>query len=309
MSLGDHEGEIGGGGPPVGVPARPADGHKGTFGTVMVVGGSATMPGAAAMAARAAFRAGAGLVKVAAPAEVMGAVLMIEPSATGVALGGRGWSGLVEALRGADRDGRAALAVGPGLGAGADEVLPPLVNDGRAMVLDADGLNALAGSGRRLRRVGPTVLTPHPGEFGRLARAAGLRVDLESASGRREAASALAAAHEAVVVLKGAGTVVSDGREAWVNGTGNVAMAAAGSGDVLTGLIAALMAGGRGAWDSARLGVYVHGLAGDRWARDHGDRGLLARELADGLPAAFACAAGRGSGERRSVDQVGVSSG
>ncbi|MEO0586607.1 MAG: NAD(P)H-hydrate dehydratase [Planctomycetota bacterium] len=305
MSFSDPEGEKVGGGPPVAVPARPADGHKGTFGTVIVVGGSATMPGAAAMAARAAFRSGAGLVKVAAPRDVMGAVLAIEPSATGVLL--EGAERLMDALRGADRDGRAALAVGPGLGGGADAVLPPLLNDGRAMVLDADALNALAGSGRRLRRTGPTVLTPHPGEFGRLARAVHLRFDLESEAGRRAAATDLAKAHEAVVVLKGAGTVVSDGRQAWVNGTGNVAMAAAGSGDVLTGLIAALLAGGMAAWDAARLGVYLHGVSGDGWAREHGDRGLLARELADGLPRAFACAAGRAGKAALVADQVGVS--
>ncbi|MEM0913187.1 MAG: NAD(P)H-hydrate dehydratase [Planctomycetota bacterium] len=279
---------------PVALPPRPADGHKGTFGTVVVVGGSATMPGAAAMAARAAFRGGAGLVKVVAEQAVLDRVLAIEPSATGVASGERlDAGGVIEALRAADPDGRAVLAVGPGLGRSAEAILPAVSNDTRPLVLDADGLNALAASGRRLRRRAPSVLTPHPGECRRLADALQLRIDPTDPATRPEVARRLAEMHEAVFVLKGAGTVVSDGQRTYVNDTGNVAMATAGMGDVLTGVTAALLAAGMPAYDAACLAVWLHGAAGDLWAHRHWDRGLLARDLADLLPYAFRLAAKR----------------
>ncbi|MEO0964255.1 MAG: NAD(P)H-hydrate dehydratase [Planctomycetota bacterium] len=282
---------------PVALPFRPADGHKGTFGTVIVIGGSATMPGAAAMAARSAFRGGAGLVKVLAGQGVLDRVLAIEPSATGVACGEPlDAGGVIDALRKADPEGRAVLAVGPGLGMSAETVLPAVTNDPRPLVLDADGLNALAASGRRLRRRGPAVLTPHPGECRRLADALHVRIDPTDPQTRPEAARRLAEMHDAVFVLKGAGTVVSDGERTYVNPTGNVAMATAGMGDVLTGLTAALLASSVPAYDAACLAVWLHGAAGDLWAHRHWDRGLIARDLADLLPYAFRLAAKRASG-------------
>jgi len=305
---------------PAGLPGRPSDGHKGTFGTVIVVAGSATMPGAAAMAARAALRGGAGLVKVAGDQGLLDRVLAIEPSATGLLIedagDGRAW---LEGLRSADPDGRAVLAVGPGLGSMADTLLPGLINDARAAVIDADGLTALAVSGRRLRRRGPTVLTPHPGEFRRLALAVQLRLDPTDEDQRPEAARRLAEAHEAVVALKGMGTIVSDGRRAYRNTTGNAAMATAGTGDVLTGLTAALLAGGMSAYDAACVAVHVHGAAGDLWTSEHGDRGMLARELADRIPdvcrrmssggdAGHAAQADHAGGAGSSVGSIGSSS-
>jgi len=197
--------------------------------------------------------------------------------------GGRAW---LDGLRSVDPGGRAVLAVGPGLGRAAEGMLPGLINDGRAMVLDADGLNALASSGRRLRRRAATVMTPHPGEFARLAQAFGLQADPTDEAQRPEATRRLAEAHGAVVVLKGQGTIVSDGHRCYRNGTGNAAMATAGTGDVLTGLTAALLAAGMGAYEAACLAVHLHGLAGDLWVTRRGDRGLLARELADLLPLA-----------------------
>ena len=158
------------------------------------------------------------------------------------------------------------------------------------MVLDADGLNLLAASGRILGTQNPRpkdlVLTPHPGEFARLAAPLGIPQRPRSDRDRGSAAAALARAHGAVVVLKGRGTAVSDGDRLYMNTTGNPAMATAGSGDVLTGLIAALLAQGLGGFEAAVLGTYLHGFAGDLWEQEHGPSGLTARDLAALLPAA-----------------------
>ena len=276
-------------------PARPAASHKGTFGTVMVVGGSATMLGAPAICARAAFRAGAGLVKIASPRGVVGHALVIEPGATGVELSGD-LERDIEALDEADAKREAVLAVGPGMGTleDAGRLVLRLVRGRRSVVLDADGLNLLAQSGERLSdrgagesESGELVLTPHPGEFRRLAKPLGIEADGTDADERPAAAAALARAHGAVAVLKGQRTIVTDGRRLYTNDTGNPALATAGSGDVLTGVIASLMAQGMTGFDAAVLGVRAHGRAADLWAREHGERGLLSRELADHLPAAL----------------------
>ena len=258
------------------LPARPADGHKGTFGTVVVVGGSARMPGAPALCALAAFRGGAGLVKVAAPRKVLASVLRYHPSVTGM-----GRSGL-ERVRG---DGRSVLAVGPGLGQGerAGEIVERLLAYQNPLVLDADGLNLLAERGLERRGGGPWVLTPHPGEYRRLAEARGLEGDPIDPERRPEAARGLSEATGGVVVLKGQHTLVAEGRRLFRNTTGNPSLSTAGSGDVLTGLIAALMAQGLAAFEAAVLGVHLHGRAADHWAAEHGPRGMTAPELADRL--------------------------
>lgn len=267
------------------LPPRPADGHKGTFGTVVVVGGSPLMIGAPALTATAALRSGAGLVKIAASAEVCRAVTEIQPSATGLAL---------ENLAGLRDDGKSVLAVGPGWGSGGgggeavDALLVKLLDWPNAMVIDADGLNALARHGGVGRPAGlPWVLTPHPGEFRRLAEAFGVDGDPTDAEQRPTAATALARATGAVVVLKGRHTIVTDGRRAYRNETGNAVLATAGTGDVLTGLLAGLIAQGAAAFDAAVNAVNLHGQAADDWATSHGDRGMLAMELADGLPGAI----------------------
>ncbi len=133
-------------------------------------------------------------------------------------------------------------------------------------------------------------MTPHPGEFRRLASAVGLDLDDAAAidpARRVDSAGALAREHDAVVVLKGAGTVVTDGQRFAVNTTGNPALATAGSGDVLTGLIAALIAQHMSPFEAAALGAHLHGLAADRWADRHGPSGLTAQDLARELPDAF----------------------
>ncbi len=271
------------------LPTRPADGHKGTFGTVIVVGGCKTMMGAPALCAAAALRAGAGLVKVAVPGPVLPVVLAIEPGATGVILSDNPSDSLCS-LDEADPRAGAVLAVGPGMGQSpaAGELVSLLLAGSRPMVLDADGLNLLAASGAARSTPTPDlVLTPHPGEFARLAKPLGITPSPTDAGTRADAATQLAKAHSAVVVLKGRRTVVADGRRLYTNTTGNPALATGGSGDVLTGVIAALIAQGMAAFEAAVLGVHTHGLAADLWAKQHGPSGMTALDLARLLPDAL----------------------
>lgn len=265
-------------------PPRPDDAHKGTFGTVIVVGGCHTMIGAPALCATAAFRSGAGLVKIATDAVLLAAMIAIEPSVTGIILSSD--PNLAES----DPDGRAVLAVGPGMGRSkhAEQIVMRMLQGKRRMVLDADGLNLLAATGEaRPPSACELILTPHPGEFARLARPMGIEHSATDPATRPLAAAKLAQAQRAVVVLKGRRTVVSDGRRIYENQTGNPALATAGSGDVLTGLIASLVAQGMALFDAATLGAHLHGLAADLWAEQFGRSGLTAQDLAAMLPEAF----------------------
>ena len=281
-------------------PARPVDGHKGTFGTVIVAGGSPTMIGAVALCATAALRGGAGLVKVAVRQEILSSVLSMEACATGIVLTDVQQANLAR-LDEADPQQQAVLAVGPGMGRSAwsGQWLETLFHTRRRLVLDADGLNLLAQQGfisrlqarqrleNRTQHHPSRVMTPHPGEYRRLAKALGLTLDPTDEAFRPEAALQLAAACAAVVVLKGRHSVVSDGQRVYRNPTGNPALATAGSGDVLTGLISALIAQGMGSFNAAVLGVYLHGLAGDLWADQYGPSGMKADDLVDLIPYAF----------------------
>lgn len=274
-------------------PPRPADAHKGTFGTVIVVGGCDTMIGAPALCARAAFRAGAGLVKIACPQTIVPHVLTIEPSATAIPLGTNANDTLTIIDR-ADPNGRAVLAVGPGMGQSPlnAKLIQALLHGKRPIVLDADGLNLLAQHLEQARQVmrpdAPRVLTPHPGEFNRLAKALGITLDPTDPKQRSDAAISLAQQLNCVVLLKGQRTVIAESGQFALNPTGNAALATSGSGDVLTGVIASLIGQGMAPFSAARLGAYVHGLAAENWSKLHGLRGLLAIELADGLPQAIA---------------------
>jgi NAD(P)H-hydrate epimerase len=274
-------------------PPRPADGHKGTFGTVIVVGGSETMIGAPALCARAALRTGVGLVKVACPPNILPHVLTIEPSATGIAIGNEPDDMLAQ-LEQADPDHKAVLAVGPGMGQSAvrRELVDRLLIGDRTIVLDADGLNLLAQllkiQGYELTITAPLVVTPHPGEYRRLADVLNIDADPVDPDRRKDAASQLARKLNATVVLKGQHSVITNAECFAINPTGNPALATAGSGDILTGMIASLIAQGMLPFDAARLAAYVHGNAADQWAKQHGERGLRAIELADQLPQAFA---------------------
>jgi hydroxyethylthiazole kinase-like uncharacterized protein yjeF len=288
------------------LPQRPPEGHKGTFGTVCVIGGQAAAPrimlGGPALAALGALRAGAGLAVLALPAPLMAAALSVAPSATGLALpvdgaGNLQPSAVAELL---DRylPQYDCVALGAGLGAEAAQrqVVARLIGrQAPPMVIDADALNALAGLPEVQRDLrAAAVLTPHPGEYRRLAAALAIRADPVDPAARPEAALALARRMGCVVVLKGAGTVVSDGRDAWINSSGNVALATAGTGDVLAGVIGGFIAQFAGQshelslYDCARLAVYVHGLAADRWSAAHGEAGMLATDLLGEIPGALA---------------------
>jgi len=271
------------------LPERPPESHKGDFGLALVVGGSRGMAGAVAMAGMAALRGGAGLVRLAVPEPVLETVAAFEPSYMTTALPadpqGRirlaAYERIVAAAAGAT-----VVALGPGLGRslGLTALVCRLHAElPRTMVIDADGLNALAARRDHLPAPpGARILTPHPGEFARL-----LGVSRIAPDERESAAVELARRWNAVVALKGHRTLVTDGSRRAVNTTGNPGMATGGSGDVLTGLIAALACQGLEPYDAARLGVWLHGLAGDLAARELGQESLIASDLIRFLPNAF----------------------
>lgn len=269
-------------------PDRPIDAHKGTFGTVLSVGGSAGMIGAPTLVATAALRIGAGLVRIACARELVPFCLTIEPCATGIELIGDADAMTLAIERACDE--KSVLAIGPGMGVGPVQqaLVESLLRLDRPAVLDADGLNNLSriADATVVPRC-PLVMTPHPGEFARLAQAARVRADPTDPQQRVEAATGLAKAFGAVVVLKGWQTVVSDGERSYINQTGNPALATAGSGDVLTGAIGGLLAQGMAIFDAAVLGVYLHGLAADLWMASNGTAGLRASDLAAHLPLAI----------------------
>lgn len=256
---------------------RAAASHKGDYGHLLVWAGSVGKSGAAVLAVRAAVRTGAGLVTAAVPAELL-------PIVEGASLESMAWPvASADELREAAA-GKQALAVGPGLGGSEPTVadVRRFVLETRApLVLDADGVNAFAGAAASLaERDGPLVLTPHPMEMARL-----LGVAKEEILADRPAAVRRAAAETgAVVVLKGALTLIAADGEVAVNPTGNPGMATGGTGDVLTGMLGGLLAQGYEPGDAARLGVYLHGLAGDLAAERLGEIPLAAADLLESLP-------------------------
>ena len=269
------------------LPRRPRDAHKGEFGRVYILGGSVDYPGAPVLAARGAVRAGAGLVTVGVPAPVWPAAAARLDSAMPHPLpaGKEGQLSLeaFEAVRGR-LSGCGAALLGPGLGrgGGAAAVVRRLLGElPLPMVVDADGINALAGHIDVLdgRRGLLTVLTPHDGEFARLGG------DLSSGD-RLGAARAFAVEHGCCLVLKGHRTITAfpDGA-AYINTTGNPGMAKGGSGDVLSGVILALLGQGLPARKAVPLAVWLHGAAGDRCAREIGEYGMTPADLAEALPA------------------------
>jgi ADP-dependent NAD(P)H-hydrate dehydratase len=270
---------------------RAADAHKGDFGKVCIIAGSIGMSGAAALAGRAALRCGAGLVRVATPKSVLPIVASIEPSFTTIALpednDGRISAKAINIILNAVSDND-VLAFGPGVGisGGLRSVLMALLEqEGLRLIIDADGLNNLAKMKDWPAKLkAELVLTPHPGEMKRLW--SGLFREKLPADRQRQAAQ-LAQQTKTVVVLKGAGTVVTNGEKVYVNTTGNPGMATAGSGDVLTGAITALAGQGLGNYDAAALGVYIHGLAGDIAAEKVGQISLMTPDIIESLPDAF----------------------
>lgn len=284
------------------LPERDPVSHKGDFGRAMLIGGSRGMAGAAAMAGLACLRGGAGLVTIATPRSAAPAVAAFSPAYTTMPLveddeGRAHWANASEFDRlASDYD---AWAIGPGLGPvdAAAALTAHLYASWLApVVVDADGLNGLARyeetRGPLLDRpAGPRVLTPHPGEFARLVGDAGLAAMATGGDQPRvEAARVLAARDDSggtVVVLKGHRSVVTDGQRYAINPTGNPGMATGGCGDVLTGLITALLCQGLPPLDAARLAVYAHGLAGDLAAAEFGQVSLIATDLIAYLPKAL----------------------
>ncbi len=254
-------------------PRRPAAAHKGSYGTVLVCGGAEGMAGAAALAARASLRAGAGKAAVAASAASRPTIHALSVEST--------------TADGPSLAGFAAVVAGPGLGTSeaARTVFEWALAAPLPAVFDADALNLAAGAPERYgKRPAPTVLTPHPGEAARLL-GIGTR---EVAADREGIARHLASRSGAVVVLKGFRSVVAEpgGRVAHVL-SGNPGMASGGMGDVLSGIVGALLARGLSPWDSACAGAYLHGLAGDLARERLGEESLVASDVVDALPFAF----------------------
>jgi ADP-dependent NAD(P)H-hydrate dehydratase len=273
------------------LPPRPLDSNKGTFGRVLIVAGSRGMSGAAVLSAGAALRGGAGLVRLAVPEGILPIVASANPCYTTAPLAqdahGRlsaaALPEMLELVR-----GNSTAGLGPGLGHSAEVgalVAAALEQTTTPLVLDADALNVLPGRLDALgKHRGPVLLTPHPGEFARL-----LGCDIATVQARREELAArFAATHGVILILKGHRTIVTDGRRVYLNTTGNPGMATGGSGDVLTGLLAALVGQKLETFAAAQLSVYLHGLAGDLARVRVGEPSLIATDLLDFLPRAFA---------------------
>ncbi|MFN0064423.1 MAG: NAD(P)H-hydrate dehydratase [Myxococcaceae bacterium] len=262
------------------LPARRLDTHKGTFGHVLVVAGSEGKSGAASLCAEGVLRAGAGLCTVAARSDVLEEALPRVPEAMGWPLAHEGPLTLADApsLQAALADKR-AWVLGPGIGRG-KETGPLFEMFLRSTtipaVLDADALNALTKLEAVREAKGGLILTPHPGEAARLLEMTPAQVQVD----RVAAARTLAVRSGAVVVLKGASTLVADPTgNLWVNPTGNPGMASGGMGDALAGMIGGFLAQGLPPLDAARIGVYAHGAAADIAAQQTGQLGLLARDV------------------------------
>ncbi|MCP3961716.1 MAG: NAD(P)H-hydrate dehydratase [bacterium] len=274
-----------------GLMRRVPASHKGDFGHALLVGGSPGKAGAVILAARAAVRGGAGLVTAAVPESILQTVDggSLESMTVGLPADADGALGVgaVEVVTAAAA-GKRAVAIGPGLGlaTGTIEAVRTLVTElDLPLVLDADALNALAGQLSDLQgRTAPTVLTPHPGEMGRLLGISTAEVQAD----RVGAARAAAQRSGAVVVLKGHRTLIADAEAGvWVNPTGNPGMASGGSGDVLTGLVASLLAQEYEVLTAAQLAVYLHGLAADLAIEDIAPEALRAGDQIEALPRAF----------------------
>lgn len=271
------------------LPPRQSDSHKGDYGRALLVGGSQGLSGAIALAGMAALRSGAGMVKVATSAACQNVVAGYEPSLMTIGLpadahgriAGSAWSTLNEIAAEAT-----VIACGPGLGRSSElvELVGWLYKSAKQpMVVDADALNALAQQPDALAKPGgPRIFTPHPGEFGRLIGRETIPIPE-----RESLAREFALRTGVTLVLKGHHTVVTDGKNLSINPTGNPGMATGGSGDVLTGIITAIVCQHLEPYDAARLGAYVHGLAGDLAAAELGQIPMIASDLIKFLPAAW----------------------
>lgn len=261
-----------------GLPRRPRDSHKGTYGTALLMGGSSRYPGAIVLAAQGAVRSGAGLVRVATSEVALPAVVARTPEA------------VVGADLGTDfpLDGMDSILLGPGLGRDpeARRLVARLLRETPCpLVLDADALAMLEGKPEVVRSCGqPVVLTPHPGELASLLGKSVAEIQRDRLAAVREAAERTGA----IVALKGAGTLVAKaGQPTWINLNGNPGMACGGSGDVLAGLLAGLLAQKIDPLEATCAAVWLHGNAGDHAALSRTQPAMKAGDIADALPDAF----------------------
>jgi hydroxyethylthiazole kinase-like uncharacterized protein yjeF len=264
---------------PPALPPRPADGQKGLFGRVLIIGGSADMIGAPVLAGEAALRMGSGLVQVAMPREVLAAGLSVVPELIGLSLDETAASTrkLLDAAEKAD-----VVAVGPGLGQSRSlgKRLDALFRLDKPMVVDADALNYLASLKSWPKSFkAHAVLTPHPGEMKRLAKLFGEDIVPSDQPGRIQIALRAAKTFGQIIVLKGHETVVTDAQSLYINHTGDSSLSKAGAGDVLSGILASLIGQKMPLFDAACAAVHLHGRAGEMAGRKLGRRSVLARDV------------------------------
>jgi ADP-dependent NAD(P)H-hydrate dehydratase / NAD(P)H-hydrate epimerase len=261
--------------------------HKGDFGHLLALAGARGKSGAALLCGGAALRVGTGLVTLAGPSSLNAIFSSVLVEAMTIPFRERadGSLALDEGAIAQALQGKSAVAFGPGVGVSTDTIGLTrwlLAHSELPLVIDADGLNCLATDLSPLREArGPVILTPHPGEMARLLQTSNAEVQ----SRRIEVARAFATRHRCCLVLKGAHTVIAAPEgQVWVNTTGNPGMASGGMGDVLTGVLAGLLAQGYPAAEACMLGVYLHGYAGDRAAQEKGEAGIIARDVIEQLP-------------------------
>ncbi len=273
------------------LPHRGIKAHKGQFGHLCIIAGSRTMTGAALLSAVAALRSGVGLISLGVPESSAALILkrypeiMVHPlpeSKTG-SLSISAYPKIKQLLKKKD-----VLGIGPGLSQekGTQSLIRRVaLFCAIPLVLDADGLNAFSGNVNVLKQIKvPLIITPHPGEFKRLFKNIPIQSDVQ----RKNAAKKIASQYGATVVLKGHQTVVADpGGRVSINRTGNPGMATGGSGDILLGVIASLLAQGLKPFDAAKVGVYIHGFAGDLAKKEKGVISLVPSDILDLLPRAF----------------------
>jgi NAD(P)H-hydrate epimerase len=274
---------------------RKLNSHKGDFGNILILAGSARFSGAAVLCAEAAMRSGAGLVTLGIPRGLNDAAIKIKPpevmtlplpQTRAQALSFSAYNRIMKFIKNID-----VVLLGPGLGqAQSTKKLARKIVEatGKPLVIDADALNALAGNLKSLRlrakKSGSTVVTPHPGEMGRLLHRGAATVQRD----RKAIARKFACDYNVTVVLKGYQTIVADYRaHCYINKTGNPGMATAGSGDVLSGVIAAFLGQKLDAFSAAKYAVYLHGVAGDLAAKEKTQLGLVASDIIDKIPEAI----------------------
>ena len=257
------------------LPKRKQNSHKGHYGKVLIVAGSCGMTGAAVLASRGAIRSGAGLTYLAVPKELVNLVDTITPEVI---------TSPFDKINSINPD---AIVIGPGMGVSRQtkKLLSSMTKHPSPLIIDADGLNSLAKDMGILKKADKKVIiTPHPGEMARLT---GKSIGLIQ-SYREKIARKFAAEYGCIVVLKGHKTIVADSfGKPYVNKSGNPGMASGGVGDVLVGIIASFIAQGIPNLQAAKLGVYIHGLAGDLAAKRKGQHGMIASDLVERIPYAI----------------------